>query len=138
MLSDSHRNDGVLLPGKPPQRANRVLLQNSGVRFVVLERLLFLPLEAFFDPAGNILRRLDDPIQLIERVFHIAADGDVRRLVLVELGSVDVNVDDLAMLAELLHFSRHAIVEPHAQGDQEVGLVHGVVGVHRTMHAEHV
>ena len=43
----------------------------------------------------------DDLVQLVERVFHVAAHRDVGDLVLVDLRRVDVDVDDLAVLGEL-------------------------------------
>ena len=46
--------------------------------------------------------------------------GRLRRLVLVDLGRVDVDVNDRAVLAELLHFARHAIVKAHAKGQQQI------------------
>mmetsp|Transcript_21101 Transcript_21101/g.51973 ORF Transcript_21101/g.51973 Transcript_21101/m.51973 type:complete len:352 (-) Transcript_21101:159-1214(-) len=36
------------------------------------------------------------------------------------------------------HAARDAVVEARAQGEDEVGLLHGVVGAGRTVHAEHV
>ena len=44
----------------------------------------------------------------------------------------------LPCLAELLHLAGHAVVEPHAQGEQQVGFVDGVVGIDAAVHAEHV
>ena len=74
----------------------------------------------------------------VERELHVAAHRDVGRLVLVQLRGVDVDVDDLAVLGELFELAGHAVVEPHAQGDQQVGFVDGVVGVDAAVHAEHV
>ncbi len=62
----------------------------------------------------------------------------MRELVLVDLGGVDVDVDDPAVLGELAELAGDAIVEPDAEGQEQVGLVDGVVGVDRAVHAEHV
>ena len=62
--------------------------------------------------------------------FTSLHDRDVGRLVLVELRRIDVDVDDLAVLAELLDLAGHAVVEPHAERDQQIGLFDRVVRVH--------
>ena len=65
-------------------------------------------------------------------------DGDVSELVLVDLRSVDVDVDDPAVLGELAELAGDAVVEPDAEGQQQVGLVDGVIRVDRAVHAQHV
>ena len=64
--------------------------------------------------------------------------GNVGFFVLVDFRRIDVDVYDLAVLGEFRHLARHAIVESHAEGQQQVGLVHGVVGIHAAVHAQHV
>ena len=64
--------------------------------------------------------------------------GSVGDLVLVDLRRIDVDVDDLAVLGELADLAGHAVVEAHAERQQQVGLVDGVVGVDGAVHAEHV
>ena len=54
------------------------------------------------------------------------------------LRGVDIDVHDPPVLGELAEFSGHPIVEPHTQGEQEVGLIHGVVGIDGAVHAQHV
>ncbi len=44
----------------------------------------------------------------------------------------------LPCLAELGDLAGHAVVEPHAEGEQQIGLVDRVVGVDAAVHAEHV
>ena len=51
----------------------------------------------------------------------------MRGLVLVDLRGVDIDVDDPPVLGELGQLARHPVVEPHAQGQQEVGLVDGTL-----------
>ena len=69
---------------------------------------------------------------------QVAVDRDVGELVLVDLRLVDVDVDDLAVLGELGQLAGHAVVEPHAERQQQVGVVDRVVRVHGAVHAEHV
>ena len=74
----------------------------------------------------------------VRAYFTSLHDGNVRRLVLVQFRRIDIDVHDLAVLAEFVHLARHAIVEPHAEGDQQIGLIDGVIRIHRAVHAEHV
>jgi hypothetical protein len=124
--------------GQPIELADRVLLRDAGEVLVVAERLVQLPLAALSDPIGHIVRRLDDLVELFEREFHITANGNVGWLVFIEFRGVDIDMDDFAVLAEFLDLAGDPVVEPHAQRDQQVGLVHGIVCIHRAMHAEHV
>ena len=83
-------------------------------------------------------RRLDDLVELAKGLLDVGDDRDVNDLVLVELGGIDVDMDDETVLGEGRHLSRHAIVEADAEGEEEIGLVDGVVGVDAAVHAEHV
>lgn len=51
-----------------------------------------------------------------------AAHGDVRRLVLVDLSGVDVDVHDARARRKRLELARHAVVEAHAERNEQVGL----------------
>ena len=44
----------------------------------------------------------------------------------------------LPCLANSVDLAGHAVVEAHAEGQQQVGVVDGVVGVDGAVHAEHV
>jgi hypothetical protein len=56
---------------------------------------------------------------------------------LVQLGAVDVDVDDLGVRAELGGLADGAVVEAGADADQQVGLFEHVVGVAGAVHAQH-
>src|SRR5437588_107420 len=56
-------------------------------------------------------------------VLRVADDRDVRRNVLGDLGGIDVDVDELGAGRELCELAGDAVVEPGADGDDEVGLV---------------
>ena len=61
----------------------------------------------------------------------VALDRDVGVTDLVELGPVDVDVDDLGAGGEGRDLARHAVVEARAERDQEVALLdRGDRGVH--------
>ena len=83
-------------------------------------------------------RRLDDLVELAKGILDVGNDRDVDDFVLVELGGIDVDVDDEAVLGEGRHLPGDPIVEANAEGEEEIGLVDGVIGVDAAMHAEHV
>ena len=57
--------------------------------------------------------------------------------VLRDLGRVDVDVDELGVRRELGELAGDAVVEAGADRDDQVGLVHRVVGGAGAVHAEH-
>ena len=65
----------------------------------------------------------DHGIEAREGVFDVADDGEVGLAVLVELGGVNVHMNDGALLAKLFELAGHAVVEAHAEGEEEVGAV---------------
>ena len=84
-----------------------------------------------------VVAGLDPRVDRLEERLHVGVDRDVGGLVLVDLRGVDVDVDDLAVLGELRELARHAVVEPHAEGQQQVGLADRDVRVDGAVHAEH-
>ncbi len=57
---------------------------------------------------------------------------------LVDLGGVDVDVRDaLGVPGKLERHARHTIVEARAERDEEITIVHGIVGERRAVHTEH-
>ena len=66
-----------------------------------------------------MIGRFDHLDQFAEGVFHIAMNGQLHVFVLVVLGAVEINVHDGAGLAEFLHLAGHAVIKPHAKGEQE-------------------
>ena len=54
-----------------------------------------------------------------------------------DLGRVDVDVDELRARGELAELAGDAVVEAGADREDQVGLVHRVVGRAGAVHAEH-
>ena len=84
---------------------------------------------------GAGLAQLGDDAR--EHVLRVAHDRHVDRLVLADLGRVDVDVDDLGLARERRELAGHPVVEAHADGDEQVGLGDRVVRVLRAVHARH-
>ena len=74
-------------------------------------------------------------VQLAQSIANITDNRDVSRLVLVEFRGINVDVNDLAVLGEFTHLACDAVVEADAQGQQEVGLADGVIGIDGAVHA---
>src|SRR6266853_1198710 len=55
----------------------------------------------------------------------VGGDADVGPADLADLGRVDVDVDDLGQGGEGGVLAGHPVVEPGAEGDEEVGPLHG-------------
>ena len=65
----------------------------------------------------------------------VAHDGDVDRDVLADLGRVDVDMDDARVRRIRADLAGHAVVEAHAQRDEQVGRLDGAVDVLPAVHA---
>ena len=63
--------------------------------------------------------------------------GDVGAAHLAQLGGVDVDVDDLGVGGEGRDLAGDPVVEAAAEGDQQVGLLHGGDGRVVAVHAGH-
>ena len=70
-------------------------------------------------------------------VADVAGDGRVDLHVLVELGRIDVDVDLLRVRRVGLEVAGDAIVEPHAERDQQVGFLNRGVHPGLAVHAHH-
>ena len=64
-------------------------------------------------------------------------DAHVGRHVLVDLRRVDVHVDHVGVLRVGRQVARDAVVEAHAQRDQQVGVLDGLVDEGLAVHAHH-
>ncbi len=73
----------------------------------------------------------------LEDLFEVADERDVGADVLVDLGGVDLDVDLLRGGSVAGEVAGDAVVEAHAEGEQEVGLLDGVVDPGLAVHAHH-
>ena len=75
--------------------------------------------------------------QRLDHLRHVTGNTDVRGLDLVQLGRIDVHMDDLGPRAELGRLADGPVIESRADADQQIGLFEHIVGVARAVHAEH-
>ncbi len=96
------------------------------------------PLGDFAEPAparlGGQHRFAEQDVQ---GAVDIGIDGDGRLHVLADFGGVDLHVDDIGVLGVLLKLAGHPVVEAHAEGNQQIGLHDGAVGLDGAVHAHH-
>ena len=142
MLADVGGQDAVPVVGGLVKRLDEELRLDLAVRRVVVaQRVLGAPVVDALPPAGEPgLIGLERPVfghQLRQDPLRVAHDRDVGRDVLGDLGRIDVDVDELGPRRELRQLAGDPVVEAGADRDDQVGLVHRVVGRARAVHAEH-
>ena len=138
MLTDvGHR--GRVTTSELPEIANHMGGQQLVARLLVHDVAalrLQLPLADLSHPL--VVRRPTGlREELCEHLLEIADDPQVDLHVLVDLRRIDLDVDLLRGSGVGLESARHAIVEPHTEGEQEVCLLDRIVHVSLTMHAHH-
>ncbi len=141
MLADVRADDRVAA-GRLTQRLDHVLRLDLGVGAVlVAERMALAPQT---DPRPPLLqaRRVGFERAVLgsqprQDVGRVTDDRDVGRYVLGDLGWVDVDVDELRPRGELRELAGDPVVEAGADRDDQVRLVHRVIGRARPVHAEH-
>ena len=97
--------------------------------------LFFVGFEAF-DP-GLVCRFLHELGHLRQCLLAVAEHGECRLHVLAEFRGVYFKVNDFGLLGVGFQVARHAVIEAHAYGDEQVALVGHDVGGEVAVHAEH-
>lgn len=150
VLADTCGDDGAMeqasVPQQFPQPADGILGQYGILSVRNTQRIAGSPLVDLPPPLGvtppgdqvRIRLLLQHGVEVRQRTFDVPVDRDMSVLILVNFALVDVDVHNLAMLGEFRKFPRDAIVEPHPEGQQQVGIVDGVVGIDGTVHAQHM
>ena len=138
VLADVGHDDGVAVGGAPEivDDVRRVQMAAVGQVLDVANGRIPLELLDVRDPLAAIAR-LHARHQHFERFLQIAHDADVDAHVLVDLGRVDVDVNLLRVLRVGLQVAGDAIVEPHAEREQQVGLLNRRVHPRLAVHAHH-
>ena len=73
----------------------------------------------------------------MEDLLEVADEGDVDADVFVDLGGVDLDVDLFCVGSVVGEVAGDAVVEAHAEGEEEVGGLDGVVDPGLAVHAHH-
>ena len=104
------------------------LLRLQRAILAVLKRKLLFPLAYLVKPLG-VVGWLYLGQDGIEDAFGVADNRHIRRLGFADLCRVDIDVDDLGVGGERLQLSGHAVIEARADSDEQVAMMHRVVGV---------
>ena len=119
------RGDDRVAFGQLVQKPDRVLRLNHIFRVVEREGEPLLPLVDLVVPCRERLvlargapdaRLFKEHVQTGQRILHIAQDRQFDDLVLVDLGVVDVDVDNRPVLRKLADLAGHTVVKPHPDG----------------------
>ena len=86
---------------------------------------------------GAVIAGLHHVEQVLQRLPKVGHDRGVGRHVLVDLGRIDVDVNLLGVERVGLDVAGDAIVEPHAERQQQVGFLNRVVDPGFAVHAHH-
>ena len=76
--------------------------------------------------------------ELLQGGFQVGADRHRHGLVLVQLGPVNVDMENPHPFGKFLHIAGNPVIKAYPQGQYQVGLMDGPVGVPGAVHAEHV
>ena len=134
MLADVGGDDGFAF-GELVELVDDLLHAEAALLFVGEGEFLFVGVEVLEPLGGGEF--FDEGEEVTEDGFGVALDGDVDLDHFVELGGVDVDVDEFGVAAEHVGFADDAVVEAGADVEDEVGFAEGVVGVGGAVHAEH-
>ena len=72
-----------------------------------------------------------------EHALHVAHDGHIGGAILADFGGIDIHMDDFGVRREGGQAAGDAVVEAHAEGDQQVAVGHAHVGGVAAVHAGH-
>jgi hypothetical protein len=135
VLTHAGNDDGVTL-GRFVNLADDVLGQYALAVADSQRGVLLAPVIELFYPVymPGFSHQL---IQLAEDELNVADDGYVDAHVLAYLGGVDIDMDDVGVGGKGAYLGRGPVVEPHADGDNQIGGVNGHVGVGHAVHAQH-
>ena len=121
--------------GELVELVDDLLHAQAALFFVAEGEFLFVAVEVGEPVFGGEF--FDERQEVAESGFGVAFDGDVDLDHFVELGSVDVDVDEFGVAAKHVGFADDAVVEAGADVEDEVGFADGFVGVGGAVHAEH-
>ncbi len=91
-----------------------------------------LPLVNLLKPRGHVglpvpVDLLKFGIELKKNVFHVPDNGHIHFHILLDAGRVYVDVDNLAVLGELIELAGHPVVKAGANGNHQVRFNHSHV-----------
>ena len=141
VLADPGGDDGFPL-GEFTEFLDDLLRHDSSGDIRVGKGIFFPPTLDFFPPFLETFRQVgvgalgEKLVEVLQRKPDIGEHGEMDDFVFVEFGSIDIDVHDGRFLGEFRNFACDAVVKADAEGQKEVGIIHGIVGVDGAVHAE--
>ncbi len=139
MLPDAGRPDDVVTIGRQAlQRLEHGLRLHLAAAVAVAKRSLLTPTAQLREPRlrGVGAAELSQiAAEIRQHALQRADDGDVRVAELVDLGGIDVEMNDRGARGERGELPGDAVVEARADSDEHVALVQGPVRPLRPVHA---
>ena len=132
-------NDGLLFVRLVPEIVDDVRgIKMAAVRKVldVADCRVSLQAPDILDPLAAVLH-LDMRHEFPQNFAQVADQGHIHFDVLIDFRLIDVHVDFLCIGRVGLQASCHAIVEAHAEGQQQVGFLDCVIHPGLSVHAHH-
>ena len=143
MLADFGGDVGVAILGQLIEALHRILRLDGGRRRPIGQRLARAPMVDLLPPGaqsrviGLVAFGAPDRDHVFEHMGAIAHDGQVDLHVLVDGRWINIDVDLLRTRREGVEATGDAVVEPRADRDHEIAIMHGVIGLVGAMHAQH-
>ena len=136
MLADARGHDELALRDRR-KPLEHVLGLDQVVAVRIGHRIAGAPLVDLLVPLAPVAGG-DPGVDRLQERLDVGVNRYMCELIFVDFGCVDVDVHDLAVLGKLAELPGDAVVKPHAQGQQQVGVVDRVIGVDRAVHSQHV
>ena len=140
MLSDVGHDDRIVI-GKLADRLNELLRHDAAFLLLVGKRLLIVHLDRVATPPGKACAQIAERGQLLleerQRPAQVAEHAAVSDDILVHLDGIDLEVHDLCARCKSCNTARHAVIETHADGDEQIALLNCHVRRICAVHARH-
>ncbi len=144
MLSDIRRDDRIPIPGQFIQPLDHLLrLDRSILLLVIRQGMGLLPFLNLIPPglAKLFLLPIDrcaqDLIELTKHSLTVAHNRNIDIDVFPNRGRVNIDMNHFCIGTELRHLPRHPIVKPCADGNHQIGIMHGHVRLIGPVHPKH-
>ena len=139
VLADVGHDHCVAAAGLLPQIVDDV----RGVKVAAVRQVLNVPHRGVaFQPVDVIpplaaIDGLKAGQQIAQHGPQIADEGHIDLHILVNLRRIDLHLDLLGLGGVSFQVAGHTVVKAHAQGDQEIGVLNGVVHPGFAVHSHH-
>ena len=143
VLTHFGRDIGVAILGQRIEPLNRILRLDDAVGAAIGEAILCPPSADFVPPRVDLgpvrLRQHGLPFRehIAQHIAAITHNADFRLHILVDRGRINVDMDFLRVRRKRIQPPRDPVIEPRADADHHIAIMHGHIGFIGTMHPQH-